>query len=188
MTARKKASRKKTAARSRRKTSPRSPKVARSRAKPKPVKPDKGGRPAIEWTETAAQDVRNLAETGNTVADIAVILGVSKRSLETAIASHELVKPAYQIGCAERRRSLRTAQHKSAKRGNPTMLIWLGKQELGQRDYKRLEIAGPEGGPIPLDGELGFIVSQRLRDFVRNRKSPTSKAKKTPAAPPAEAL
>ena len=177
MTARKKASRKKTAAGSRRKKSPRSPKVARSRKKPSPGKRDQGSRPAIEWTETAAQDVRDLAETGNTVADIATILGVSKRSLETAIASHELVKPAYLLGCAERRSRLRTWQFRSAKRGNATLLIWLGKQELGQRDYKRLEIVGPEGGPVAVDGDVGVILKQRLTDFLRNRKS----RKKAPA-------
>lgn len=183
MTARKKASRKKTAAGSRRKKTPRSTKAARSRRKLPKGEPDKGGRPAIQWTEANAQDVRDLAEVGNTVADMARILGVSKRSLETAIGSHELVKPAYEIGCAERRNGLRTAQFKAAKRGNGTMLVWLGKQELGQRDFKRLEIVGPEGGPVELDADLGFVVKERLRTFLRNRKTP----KKTPGNAPAEA-
>lgn len=41
---------------------------------------------------------------------------------------------------------LRAAQYKAAMEGNPTMLIWLGKQLLDQRD--KAELGGPNGGPI----------------------------------------
>ena len=34
--------------------------------------------------------------------------------------------------------------------GNVTMLIWLGKQRLGQRDRLDAEHSGPEGKPIPV--------------------------------------
>lgn len=180
MTASKKTTRKKAAAASKRKRTPRSPKLARSRKKPVAGKTDRGGRPSIEWTEAAAEDVKRLAEVGNTVADIAVILDVSKRSLETAIASHELMKPAYQVGCAERRNGLRTAQYRSANHGNATMLVWLGKQELGQRDYKRLEIVGAEGGPVELDGGVGIILKQRLEEFIRIRKKKRSQKTEAP--------
>lgn len=42
----------------------------------------------------------------------------------------------------EGKASLRRAQWKAAQDGNPTMLIWLGKQMLGQRDKHDIEHSG----------------------------------------------
>jgi hypothetical protein len=39
--------------------------------------------------------------------------------------------------------SLRRNQYKAAQKGNPTMLIWLGKQWLGQRDREEEEKKSP---------------------------------------------
>ena len=43
-------------------------------------------------------------------------------------------------GRARLRQSLRRAQIKSALSGNATMLIWLGKQYLGQSDRQLLDV------------------------------------------------
>ena len=40
--------------------------------------------------------------------------------------------------------SLRRRQYKLAEEGNPTMLIWLGKQWLGQSEKKEITIADKE--------------------------------------------
>ena len=42
----------------------------------------------------------------------------------------------YKKYSANGKMSLRRAQWRSALNGNTTMLVWLGKQELGQRDIK----------------------------------------------------
>jgi hypothetical protein len=42
--------------------------------------------------------------------------------------------------------SLRHKQWQLAAQGNPTMLVWFGKQWLGQSD--RHELTGADGGPI----------------------------------------
>jgi hypothetical protein len=47
--------------------------------------------------------------------------------------------------------SLRRAQWKAADSGNPTMLIWLGKQYLGQRDKHDVEHSGTVGVVIQDD-------------------------------------
>jgi hypothetical protein len=47
-----------------------------------------------------------------------------------------------------RRWALRKMQNKAARRGNVQMLIWLGKNELGQADHTKHEITGENGGPI----------------------------------------
>ena len=44
--------------------------------------------------------------------------------------------------------SLRRMQWKAAKGGNTTMLVWLGKQYLGQRDKKQTELTGKDGEAI----------------------------------------
>lgn len=111
-----------------------------------------------------------MTRAGNTVADMAAILGVSKRSLETAIADAGDLGEAYRLGCAERRDVLRTAQLRLALNGNPTMLIWLGKQDLGQREPPRaVELGGPGGEPIEVSGELGPILEQKIVEFLRSR-------------------
>ena len=46
------------------------------------------------------------------------------------------------------RRSLRTAQWAAAESGNVTMLIWLGKQMLGQRNFKGEENVDREVPPL----------------------------------------
>lgn len=82
--------------------------------------------------------VRDLASIGCSTVEIAAVLGVSARTVQrrcrTEIdAGHEMLKV-----------SLRRWQYSKAKEGNTTMLIWLGKQYLGQRnktdEIKREEV------------------------------------------------
>ena len=75
-------------------------------------------------------DIRELASEGNTVADIATLLGVS----DSVINENEEYKQAYDLGLCDMRASLRHSQFQSAKSGNTTMLVWLGKVILGQRE------------------------------------------------------
>lgn len=44
---------------------------------------------------------------------------------------------------------LRAAQYKAAMGGNTTMLIWLGKQRLGQSDKN--ELTGKDGGRLVIE-------------------------------------
>ena len=48
------------------------------------------------------------------------------------------------------RTRLRQAQYKAAIGGNSTMLIWLGKQMLGQTDQQDYRHSGPDGKPISI--------------------------------------
>jgi hypothetical protein len=53
-----------------------------------------------------------------------------------------------EIGREHRNASVRRKQFELAMAGNPTMLVWLGKQYLGQHD--KLGISAPDGGPVKL--------------------------------------
>ena len=74
--------------------------------------------------------VEGMASVGATIAEIADFLGVSE-ALVRKKARAEIAK-----GKATLRIKLRRAQVKKALDGNPAMLIWLGKQMLGQTDQR----------------------------------------------------
>jgi len=79
-----------------------------------------------------------------TQSEIASVLGVSLSKLEHDDEFLRIHKKGMDVG----RASVRRLQYKAAEEGNPTMLIWLGKQYLGQSDKQQQEITGPKGGPI----------------------------------------
>ena len=74
--------------------------------------------------------------------EIASTLEVSTRTLQK---DEEFIR-IYKKGQEEGKMSLRRLQWKAAKENNVTMLIWLGKQYLGQTDKQ--EVSGAE--PIEL--------------------------------------
>jgi hypothetical protein len=79
-------------------------------------------------TDISAKEVFRLASIGCKVTEIADLFGVSRDVIHDRFAT-ELEK-----GKAELKQSLRMAQIQAAKQGNSTMLVWLGKQYLGQTD------------------------------------------------------
>ena len=87
----------------------------------------KKGKPKIQLD---VDDIRELASEGNTVEDVASLLGVSAG----VISENVEYKTAYELGLCDMRAMLRHAQFQSAKSGNTTMLVWLGKVLLGQRE------------------------------------------------------
>jgi len=96
------------------------------------------GRPrkVIDWDL-----VEKLSTIQCTTAEIARIIGVSESTLD----HNKKFVQIHKKGLDEGRMSLRRLQWKKANEGNVVMLIWLGKQYLGQKD--RQEISG-ENGPI----------------------------------------
>ena len=59
----------------------------------------------------------------------------------------------YAIKAAGGKASLRRRQYKAAMDGQPTMLVWLGKQWLGQTDKSDYSVHGPGGGPIKTENK-----------------------------------
>ena len=93
----------------------------------------KRGPKLIEVDESKIAD---WAQIGFRWADIAVELEMTSRTLRRYRATNPLIDRAYEKGLARMRRSLRSKQYEIAMKGNVTMLIWLGKNELGQADKK----------------------------------------------------
>lgn len=100
-----------------------------------------------------------------TAEEISAIFGMCEDTLGRRIAERGIpgisnFSDLYKRHGGEGRASLRRMQWKAAQAGNATMLIWLGKQMLGQRDKQ--EISGPDGGPIQTED-----VTRDAADFTR---------------------
>ncbi len=76
------------------------------------------------------EQVEKLARLGCTHDEIASYLGCNRKTLERSKKFLEV----YERGLDHARISIRRMQIKAAQDGNSTMLIFLGKQLLGQRD------------------------------------------------------
>ncbi len=102
-------------------------------------------RKPIDWSQ-----VEKLCALQATETEVAQFLAVSVDTLARACRREHRMSFAEYF--AQKRGlgkiSLRRAQWQTAQSGNPTMLIWLGKQHLGQRDKTSHELSGPDGKPI----------------------------------------
>jgi hypothetical protein len=87
-----------------------------------------------------ANVMERLAAICCTMTEIAAVTGLSVDTLERRYA--EPIKRGREVGKA----TLRREQYRLAMAGNPTMLIWLGKQLLGQTDKVVTANAGESFG------------------------------------------
>jgi len=116
---------------------------------------NKAGRPKLELNE---QQVYKLASLNVTVKDIADVLGCSKRTLENnyldvinegrANLKTSILRKQYEVGITDK---------------NVTMLIWMGKQHLGQADKKAVEINDTRTAEQLTDEELASIVDRGVK-------------------------
>jgi hypothetical protein len=94
-----------------------------------------GGRPpALEPTDDILRVVFGLGKIQSTVAEAAAVLDVGEATFLRFLERHPIAAEMFRRGKARGTQSLRRAQMRAALRGNPTMLIWLGKNCLGQTD------------------------------------------------------
>ena len=87
----------------------------------------KTGRPKLEIDLRA---VEKAAAIGCTQEEIGFLVGCSDRTLQ----KRDDCREAIARGSASMKTSLRRLQWKKASEGNVAMLIWLGKQILGQKE------------------------------------------------------
>ena len=90
------------------------------------------GRPMKKLNDVGAEIVRKLAAVMCTEEEIASVLEVSVEVLHNKL-NDRIFSEYYKSGKEDGKASLRRTQFELAKK-NATMVIWLGKQYLGQRD------------------------------------------------------
>jgi predicted transcriptional regulator len=98
--------------------------------------------------------VKALAGVGCTVEEIADHFEVNKKTIERRFSK------LIDKGRLSRNRSLRRKQYELAMRGDKTMLIWLGKQLLGQSD--KTQLTGKDDGPLQHEHNVGHLTDDQL--------------------------
>lgn len=94
--------------------------------------PKKVGRPRMEFD---TQRIERMARIGCTDEEIAILCSCSIETIKRSKKRCSEFSAAIEKGKTNFKKSLRRMQYEVAKKGNATMLIWLGKQYLGQRDH-----------------------------------------------------
>lgn len=90
-------------------------------------------RPRLQIDEDT---VEKLASIMCTMEEMAYILGCSVDTLERRFA--EIIN----TGRANGKMSLRRWQWEACKKGNSALLIWMGKQHLGQKEKLEADVVG----------------------------------------------
>lgn len=113
---------------------------------------NKGGRPRKDLTDAQWEDLIGMMEICCTQAECCHIFGMDDDTLDRNIkARGELgFSHMYKKHSAKGKRSLRRSQFLLAQEGNPTMLIWLGKQWLDQKDKQEMDLTS-QGQPLSLN-------------------------------------
>lgn len=103
--------------------------------------------------ELDTEEIEKLAAMHCTREEVAGFFGVALKTVQRRLKEVRY-REAWERGTAKGRVSLRRAQFRVAEAGNPTMLIWLGKQWLKQRD-----------APLPSNESKGAVLElvERLR-------------------------
>jgi hypothetical protein len=115
----------------------------------------KRGRPPAEIN---LDKLESLAELGCTNREIAAHFGVSERLIEMRRQKEEF-RAVVERGVARANISLRRKQLTMALEGDRTMLIWLGKQRLGQQD--KIDHSGSIEGGAPTKIHVNFVSRKR---------------------------
>ena len=80
------------------------------------------------------KQVEQLGAIQCTYEEVAAVLGCSADTIARRMKRSKTFKEALERGQQTGKASLRRLQWEAAKKGNVTMLIWLGKNLLGQTD------------------------------------------------------
>lgn len=99
----------------------------------------KRGRPKIKFD---LEQVEKLAMLQCTYDELAAFFDCSKDTIINRMKDDESFSAAYKNGLEKGKMSLRRMQWRAAESGNVTMLIWLGKQHLGQTDKQDVKHSG----------------------------------------------
>lgn len=119
-------------------------------AKKKKTAKKRVGRPKKIFTESQIEQIDILSREGHKTYTIAVALGLDEKTLRDHFSERMAKKRV------EGKIALKKAQiEKAIEAKDSTMLIWLGKNELEQKDKQDLNIGGQEGNPIPV-----FIINR----------------------------
>lgn len=135
-----------------------------------PVKPRRTRRKAKE-VDIPVEEISRVALLSPTLEEMAFVFDVPISYMERQLMREEVME-ALEKGKGGRKLSLKRAQWKAAMGGNTAMLIWLGKNDLGQSD---------KGGEGDDAAELATKITIALKEMHR-RTAATEEEKKKPSS------
>lgn len=99
------------------------------------------GRPRLEFD---IELLKGLCEIQCTAEECAAVMKMSVDTIDNRLKENGYTNFSdfYKTHSQEGKQSLRRVQWEQAIGGNTTMLIWLGKQQLGQRDKHEVKAEG----------------------------------------------
>jgi hypothetical protein len=100
---------------------------------------NKGGRPKLEFDKEQFEEMCRIQCTKDEIC--AVFGGIDEKTLTRWCKDTYGMgfSDIYKIKAIDGKKSLRRKQYEVALDGNVSMLIWLGKQDLGQRDKQEVD-------------------------------------------------
>ena len=120
------------------------------------------GRPPIQFDLAGIQGFASLNATKQ---EVAAFFGVSESTVDHRFHTEPELREAWEKGRATGKLSLRRKQTELAQAGNVTMLIWLGKQLLGQKD--KVEHSGDADSPLYVHNTSGTeALASRIAELA----------------------
>lgn len=124
------------------------------------------GRPRVlHLNETTLKTLEGLGRISCTHKEVAGVLRVSERTLDAFYAEHPIAKSTFEEAREQGKMSVRRKQLALALAGDKTMLIWLGKQLLDQKD--RSELTGKDGRAL---FDLTTLSDKELEELAAIRQ------------------
>lgn len=100
-------------------------------------------------------DLEKLAAMNCTQDEAAAWFGIGLRTFARKLEQRQY-REVWEYGRGKGRVSIRRLQLEAARRGNVVMLIWLGKQLLGQRDRQEVTVVTVDA----VDAEIARLEAQ----------------------------
>jgi hypothetical protein len=132
---------------------------------PTPEKRPVGRPPILILDDHLRHQIKTMANQQSTLCEAAAVLGVSVQALHQFMGKYPEARELWDNGQLAGRQSLRRWQANSAKKGNPAMQIWLGKQWLGQKDKQEIaqDVTIKESDPKTSMREKIKAISERRK-------------------------
>jgi hypothetical protein len=124
-----------------------------------------GGRPRKELTDGDFQRLVAMIRIQCTQDEICGVFDMTAETLNTRLEERGegSFSTLFKKHSDEGKASLRRMQWKAAEAGNPTMLVWLGKNMLGQSD--KLMHGNDPDNPLPQPAPFtGFVIERAQPD------------------------
>ena len=94
----------------------------------------------MELSEDDIKKLESMAGLGLTVANMAAILGMSKKTLERRMAEDESIRDALERGRGITSNNVAKSAYKQAMSGNTAMTIFWLKTRMGWKETERHEV------------------------------------------------